>query len=332
MPRNDPVMRKWLVVQRLETARRGLTLDELVGSLPPEYPRHARTLRRDLDALGSIGVPILNERVDGKVLWRLMDGFRNLPLAFSPTELMALLISRHLMKPLDGTYIQSALDSALAKAEAVLPPTSRELVDQIHRFFSVGIGPHKIYRNHRDTIDRLSQAITHSQTIQMRYFSASRGKVTRREVDPYRLWYASGGLYLVAYCHVRKDVRLFSVERIRLVTPTDHPYQMPLGFDLEAYVQDALTVMRGPRVEVEILFDKATGAWARDRNWHPSQKLTSLPGGRLRMTLAVADSRELLGWVLSFGSGVTVLSPKSLQEAVQAEARRILGSDALPSA
>lgn len=324
MPRNDQFIRQWLIVQKLEAARRGLTLGELVDALPPDYPRHPRTLRRDLEALEVAGVPILTERVDGQVRWRLMEGFRNLPLAFSPTELMALLVSRHLLKPLDGTHIRSALDSALTKAASVLPPASREYVDQLHGFFSVGIGPHKMYRQHRETIDRLSQAVAQARTVQLRYFSASRGRMTRREADPYRLWYASGGLYLVAYCHLRRDVRLFAVERIRSVTLTDHPYQMPLGFDLEAYVEDALTVMRGPRLDVELLFDKATAAWVRDRVWHPSQKLVRQKDGRLRMTLTVADTRELVGWILSFGGGVRVVRPDSLRQAVLDEANRIL--------
>jgi predicted DNA-binding transcriptional regulator YafY len=42
------------------------------------------------------------------------------------------------------------------------------------------------------------------------------------------------------------------------------------------------------------------------------------------MTLSVADTRELVGWVLSFGSGVKVLKPESLRLAVQQEAQRIL--------
>lgn len=119
---------------------------------------------------------------------------------------------------------------------------------------------------------------------------------------------------------------MFAVERIRSVTLTDHPYQMPLGFDLEAYVQDALTVMRGPRVDVELMFKKETAAWMRDRIWHPSQQLTQLKDGRLRMTLAVADSRELVGWVLSFGSGVRVVQPESLRRVVETEAQKILDS------
>jgi len=63
--------------------------------------------------------------------------------------------------------------------------------------------------------DRLTQAIAKRRTVQMRYYSASRLRTTRREVDPYRLWYASGGLYLVGYCHWRKEPRMFAVERMK---------------------------------------------------------------------------------------------------------------------
>jgi predicted DNA-binding transcriptional regulator YafY len=101
---------------------------------------------------------------------------------------------------------------------------------------------------------------------------------------------------------------------------------MPLGFDLDAFVQDALTVMRGPRVEVELLFDKTTAAWVKDRTWHLSQVTKVLKDGRMRMSLTIADSRELVGWILSFGSGVRVVRPDSLRAAVRQEAERILAS------
>jgi predicted DNA-binding transcriptional regulator YafY len=158
----------------------------------------------------------------------------------------------------------------------------------------------------------------------MRYYSASRNMTARREVDPYRLRYVDGGLYLIGYCHLRKDVRMFAVERIRSLSPTDHPYQMPLHFDLESYVEDALVVMRGERVQVELVFDKATAAWVRDRVWHPSQKFKRGKKGTLSMILQVANTRELLGWILSFGAGVSVVQPKELREAVLREARKIL--------
>lgn len=324
MPRNDQVTRQWHILQRLEVSKRGLTLHELLAALPDDFPKHSRTIRRDLAALEAANFPLVTERVEGRVRWRLMDGFRNVPaLAFSPTELMALLMSRHLLKPLEGTQVHAALDSALKKASAILPPAGHEYLNDLQGTFSVGLGPHKSYRRHRETIDRLSQAVAKKKTVQIRYESASRGRVTRREVDPYRLWYASGGLYLIGYCHLRQEPRMFAVERIQSATLTDHPYQMPIGFDLEGFVQDALTVMRGPRIEVELLFDKATAAWVKDRIWHPSQKLTRPKGGGLHMALTVANSRELVGWVLSFGSGVRVIRPETLCRTVETEAARI---------
>jgi predicted DNA-binding transcriptional regulator YafY len=117
---------------------------------------------------------------------------------------------------------------------------------------------------------------------------------------------------------------MFVVERIKSMAVTDRPYQLPLGFDLDAFVQDSLTVMRGPRIEVELSFDKATAAWAKDRTWHPSQRLTPLKGGRLKLALTVANTRELVGWVLSFGSGVRVIQPDSLRKAMAKVARDIL--------
>ena len=63
----------------------------------------------------------------------------------------------------------------------------------------------------------------------------------------------------------------------------------------------------------------------RDRIWHPSQRLTQLKDRTLRMTLAIADSRELVGWLLSFGSGVQVIKPEPLRRAVKEEAQQIVG-------
>jgi predicted DNA-binding transcriptional regulator YafY len=324
MPRNDQVTRQWHLLRKLESPR-GSTLQELAESLPDDFPKHLRTIRRDMAALEGAGFPLVTERVDGRVRWKLMEGFRRIPaLAFSPTELMALMFSRDLLKPLEGTQIKGALDSAMNKAAAALPPQGQSYVRQMRGLFSIGLGPHKAYRHHRDTIDRITQAISQLRTLQMRYYSASRNTTTRREVDPYRLRYAAGALYLIAYCHWRRDVRLFAVDRIRSLTITDHPYQMPLGFDVEAYVQDALVVMRGEQVTVELLFSRSAAPWVKDRLWHPSQSLTPLKGGRLKMTLAVADTPELVGWILSFGGEVQVVRPPDLMGKVRAEARAIL--------
>jgi predicted DNA-binding transcriptional regulator YafY len=73
----------------------------------------------------------------------------------------------------------------------------------------------------------------------------------------------------------------------------------------------------------ELRFNTPTAAWVKDRIWHPTQTLTPHKYGELTMTLTVADNRELVGWILSFGSGVRVIEPASLREAVRQEANAI---------
>jgi predicted DNA-binding transcriptional regulator YafY len=323
VPRNDQITRQWHLLRRLEGSI-GLTLPQLVESLPEDFPKNSRTVRRDLEALQSVGFPVITERHHGQTRWRLIEGFRDIPaLGFSATELMALTFSRKLLRPLEGTEVQSALNSALNKVASALPPQGHAYVRALDDLFSIGLGPHKNYQQYKTTVDVITQAIDKRRTAQIRYFSASRGSTSRREVDAYRLWYAAGGLYLIAHCHLRQDVRLFAVERIRSITITDHPYQMPLGFDVEQYVRDALMVMRGRRIDVELLFSKKVAAWVKDKLWHSSQETFPMKDGRLRMTLKVADTDELVGWILSFGSQVRILRPDTLKKKIKEEAVKI---------
>ncbi len=309
MPRNDQVTRQWMILQALVRPG-GATIEEIARKLPEDFACHHRTIRRDLQAL-EVSFPIYTDRVDGQVRWKLVEGFDRVPaLQFSATELMALVFTRDLARPLEGTAIKDSLDSALAKASSVLPPSALEYVKQLQGWFTAGIGPHKEYARHREKIEQLARAIANHRTVEMRYYAAGRDKVTRRKVDPYHLWFAAGSLYLIGYCHLRNDVRMFAVDRILSMTVTNHPCQMPLGFDVEKFVGTALVVMiGGKQIEVELRFDRKTSAWAKDRVWHPSQKATVDRKGCLTLVLQVADTPELVGWILSFGPGVRVLRP-----------------------
>ena len=85
-------------------------------------------------------------------------------------------------------------------------------------------------------------------------------------------------------------------------------------------------MMRGRRIDVELLFSKKAAAWVKDKSWHPSQETKLLKDGRLKMNLKVADNDELVGWILSFGGQIKVVGPETLRQRVRDEAKRIVGS------
>ena len=72
---------------------------------------------------------------------------------------------------------------------------------------------------------------------------------------------------------------------------------------------------------VRILFDRRWAGYVEEHHWHPSQKLTRRPGGRVELSMQVGGTAELRTWILSFGSGAEVLEPQALRDEVIAELR-----------
>lgn len=325
MPRGDQSIRQHILLRALFGFRHGATLDQMAEALPPDSPKHHRTIRRDLEALERAGFPIVTDKIDGKTRWRLMEGFRDIPpVSFSEKDLMALTIARGLLLPLRGTEIGAALDNAFGKVRTALPPATLPHLDSLSRTFSVGLGSHKKYAPHGKTIETLSRAMEKKRTVQIRYRSHSRGKTTRREVSPYHLWLAGGALYLIGHCHVRGEVRLFAVDRIASAVVTDNPYSVPFTFDAREYMKDAFGVMRGKAEEVDLLFEAGAASWVGEKVWHTSQAVEKLPRKRLRLKLNVAVTPELASWVTSFGGNVEVIRPRSLREAVRKAGEEIV--------
>jgi len=69
MPRNDQSIRQWHLLRRLEGSN-GLSLHELVDSVPDDFPKNARTVRRDLEALEAVGFPRGDTLIVLRADWR----------------------------------------------------------------------------------------------------------------------------------------------------------------------------------------------------------------------------------------------------------------------
>jgi hypothetical protein len=71
----------------------------------------------------------------------------------------------------------------------------------------------------------LEEAIQRQVAVDIEYYTESRGEMTRRRVDPYRLEQRSGTTYLVGYCHWRQAERVFRLDHIRSAELTNEPVQ-----------------------------------------------------------------------------------------------------------
>jgi predicted DNA-binding transcriptional regulator YafY len=316
VPRNAEVIRQWTILREIESARgAGATIDDLASRCGVT----TRTIRRDLQALEEAGFPLYDDRSndDGRTRWRVNgQAFKGLAAGLTLSELCALYFSRTLLESLAGTPFRDEVESAFEKLSSALTPHMRQFLDQLPRVLSTKADPMRPHA--RLDAPRQQQIIARAleATLQLRqasiiYFSKSSERTKTYLVHPYRLAYAQGALYLLAYVPEYGEVRTFAVERIQELSLLDERFT-PIEELSDAAFPHSLGVHSGPPERVELEFQRAVADYVRARQWHQSQQVHGTPGGSLRMTLDVCLDRALHSWILSFGPFARVVAPEQL--------------------
>jgi predicted DNA-binding transcriptional regulator YafY len=167
-------------------------------------------------------------------------------------------------------------------------------------------------------IDTLMNAILGRRRIRMRYHSFSSRQVKEYLVEPYRLAYAQGGLYLQAYVPDYSEIRTFATQRIEQAIALEDTYNPIEGAAPDVFA-NSLGAFSGTPERVVIEFSAAEAPYVRERDFHASQSVEELSGGRIRLTMTVVIDWELQAWVMGFGPAAKVIEPEAF-------ARRILES------
>ena len=316
MERHTEIVRQWRILLALEGKARGMTLAEaqrVAGEGVSE-----RTIRRDFDALTQAGFPIDSERREGKAVFSLnRDVFRGVAAAgFSLSELCALYLSRTVLSALTGGPFQESLASAFDKLYEALPASLWRFIDRLPDALGAkeqaarpkGAAASK-------SIDTLMGAILGRRRVRMRYHSFSSKAVKEYVVDPYRLAYAQGGLYLQAFVAEYGEIRTFAAQRIEHATALEESFS-PVADSPAGVFPHSLGAFSGTPEDVEIEFNAVEAPYIREREWHPTQKLEDLPDGRVRLTLHVVVDWGLQAWVLGFGPAAAVLRPATLKSKI----------------
>ncbi len=313
--RGDQLARQWRLIQRLARSRYGVGLDEIAADL--DCTR--RTIYRDLDALMYAGFPVTSEKRDNRVYYRLLEDFQLGDAPFTPDELLALAFSEDVLQALEGTVFHDSIRSALAKIRASLGPDLAAFLSRFRDAFQVMPGPHKQYAEVRDVIRTLNEAVLERRTVRIAYTTARTGETATRSLDPYRVWYRSGALYVIGHDHKRDEIRTFAIDRIREPVLTEDAFEVAEDFDFDALTAGSFGVVAEAPESVCIRFGQRRALYVQEHVWHESQRVTPADGGAVDLHLQVGTGDELRQWILSFGADALVLAPDHLRKEVARE-------------
>jgi proteasome accessory factor B len=217
--------------------------------------------------------------------------------------------------------MQEALDSALQKIGARLPASGHDLLRRLKEQTAVSVTGWKDYSKSSETISALSRAIRRQLTVRITHKPLKVPEARTRIVDPYRLWYTGGGLYLVVYDHGKSAIRTFAVERISSVSTTNQRFDIQEGFDFEAFQRTAFPVHGGEPQLVRIRFSPDQAPYIMERHWHDSQKFYPQDDGSIVMELQVGNTWEVKRWLIGWGADAELFSPSELREEMKRSAQ-----------
>jgi len=278
--------------------------------LAGDYEVSAKTIRRDIDYMRyQLDAPIeYSARHRG---YYYTEANYKLPaISIKESDLFAIYLAEKLLAQYEGTPIYHNLFSVFRKIEDSLPERTTIDMGKDNARFTVFPPSYTLIRP--GIWEKVAEAIRLSNKIRVLYRTPG-GEPATRKIDPYHGVRFEGDWYVVAYCHLRNDIRTFSLARMESVDVLSEGFQIPEDFDFTRLTASNFGVhWSDNEYRVKVLFDQKAAGYIRERSWHPTQQIDENLDGSLTLSLTVNHLLELKRWILSWGSVAKALEPPEL--------------------
>ncbi len=308
-----------LTVLELLQARPSITGPELAARLEMDV----RTVRRYINHLQDVGIPV-EANIGRYGGYRLRPGFKLPPLMFTEEEATAIMLGLLTSTWLEIEQSSVAIEGALAKVSRVLPARARERLQAVSSHL-VLFPHHQQARPDASLLIDLSEAIHSSQRIAIDYRSIHK-ESTHRKVEPYGMNGWRGHWYLVGYCCLRQDYRVFRLDRIQQAQVLSETFEKAQDFDYEELMREKYNAS-GMQIEVEFQADMST----------VQQKISMLYGTLTPTTTGVLlqeqydDIESMARYLMALDLPFIVHHPPELREALQRLGERMIQIATAPS-
>ncbi len=268
----------------------------------------ARTIRRYVTTLQDLGVPVESELGRGGG-YALRPGYKLPPLMFSDDEVLVVTLGLLAARRAGLADVGTAVESALAKIERVLPVPLRDRLRALSETVDAD-GETDAAPVETGLLTTISAASRDARQVRLIYGEGD--QATERVFDPYAIIHYDRRWYAVGYCHLRRAMRTFRLDRTRSVELLATRFEPPDEFDPQAYLFESFEAIPD-RWEIEVLLTMSLDE-ARRRVPRGMATLTR-DGERVRMTASMPDLDAMARQLVSYGCEVTIIQPDALRAA-----------------
>lgn len=280
------------------------------------------TFKRDMEYLRDrLNAPIAWDRDAGGYCFthtKTTGPAYELPgLWFSAGEIYALLAAQKLLADIEPGILAAQLQPLQARLTALLDAGGHSANEVTQRIRLLSMNRRSIEPRF---FTEIAIALMERRRIEIDAWNRGRDTLDTRIVSPQRLVHYRDNWYLDAWCHLRKGLRIFSVDALQQVLVLDLKARDVAANTLDAHYASAYGIFSGTvKAWAVLLFSKESARWVKSESWHTEQISETLPDGRYRLRVPYADARELLMDILRHGQQVVVEQPPELRQRVADE-------------
>lgn len=305
-----------VAITLLLQSRGKMTAERLAGILDVSV----RTIYRDMDSLSLAHVPVSMDYGPGGGYF-LPDDYKLDSTTLTGEEAVALALGGAVI---GGSHLFESsedLRRALFKLEATLPAEYRADLRTARERILVDMAAWWRRPAGAPRLETVREAVWAGEQLDLCYPRSDNDGAEWRRVEPHGLVCKAGVWYLVAYCQLRQDFRIFRVDRIEDLTVRDEETAPRPDFDLEAYWEERRQAFQ----EQIAPFTLTLRVTPRGRTWLYDHYciLREEADGAAMVQVKLGSSNDALSYALSLGAEATVLDPPELREAIRTQAQAI---------
>ena len=290
-------------------------------SSAPELARRfevsRRTISRDLEDLCRAGIPVVTAQGTGGGVW-IDPAYKLSHTFFTAEEVQAILAGLGGLDSVSKTpYLEKTAERFSGRGSPVIADGLIEIDLASH------------YREPlSEKIALLKSAAAEHRPVSFTYYYAQ-GE-GRRAIEPYRLIFRWSSWYVFGWCPLRRDWRLFKLNRLWDLAVSDGtfvPREIPEGADTpERYFSSPeryhLHALFDAREKYRLIEEYGPGSF-RERGGD------TYPGwtGTLELERDFVSYDNMRAWILGFGDRARVLSPPELVADIARQAQNILSRE-----
>jgi len=301
--------------------RRAMSAQELMDAQEVSLATFKRDIAKLRDRLGT---PIVFDKDLGGYRLDADPNATELPgLWFSQDEILALMTIQNMIEQLDPGLLGPKLKPFRKRLDDMLTRQGLDPQELTQRVRAVHAGKRHM---HLAAFETIAKATFERKQVKIVHTNRQKAETTSRVISPQQLVHYRDNWYVDTWCHLRKDLRSFSIDAIIQADLLDATARDVDLAAMREQLGSSYGIFGGaPKDWAELTFNASRAEWVRHESWHPEQKGVLHADGRYSLSVPYSDERELIGDILRFGADVQVIAPASLRKQVQEQIERMRG-------